>query len=371
MKNNDSRKKVYLEVMRIVACALVIFSHTSGFAFILLSPHSAFMQWPYLAIAMITRINVPTFFMISGALLLGKKSDYGDIIKRKIPRMAVVLLVFETFVYSFYFITGHNEKTESFRIGHLLYGFFSNDLNECYPYWFLYAYLGFLLALPLMQCIAAYLQKKDFIVLIAIHFAIKTFIPIVNLFLNEAGKECIVISEDFSVPFAAIKAFFYPLIGYYLDHAVDIRAMGAKTVRRLLYIAFAGITISCCCTYWEGRHLGFFTENYAELFDYVSAAVFFVVIKYISYRFSLKERKKGKKVAVRQAVCLIGSATFGIYLFDPLFRMIFYRNLEGFLSGILLLHPLTVSVVWLCFSMTLGGTVTLLLKKLPVFNQLL
>ena len=47
-----------------------------------------------------TRINVLLFFMISGALLLGKDYSYKDLLGRRIPRFAAVLFIASMLLYT-------------------------------------------------------------------------------------------------------------------------------------------------------------------------------------------------------------------------------------------------------------------------------
>lgn len=65
------QKKIYFEWMRILACGLVIFNHLEGYT--LYKSSIGMKQGLYMLLTMITRINVPLFFMISGALLLKKR----------------------------------------------------------------------------------------------------------------------------------------------------------------------------------------------------------------------------------------------------------------------------------------------------------
>ena len=48
---------------------------------------------------MCTRINVPLFFMISGALLLGKEETYEVVLKKRVPRICLDILIFEGILY--------------------------------------------------------------------------------------------------------------------------------------------------------------------------------------------------------------------------------------------------------------------------------
>lgn len=44
------------------------------------------------------------------------------------------------------------------------------------------------------------------------------------------GIEKVGIDSNFQVPFAFEKAFFYPLVGYYLEHNININKIKKKPV---------------------------------------------------------------------------------------------------------------------------------------------
>lgn len=64
--------------------------------------------------------------------------------------------------------------------------------------------------------------------------------------------------------------------------------------------------LSNFCTYYEGITTGAYTQNYVQLFDYLTSIVVFLIIKYI---FTVKQ---SEKVGVEKVICLGGSLTFGI-----------------------------------------------------------
>ena len=66
---NKNTRVTYYDVMRIIAIFLVVFNHLRGYS--LYSISSGWKQWIYFFMTMITRINVPLFLMVSGALILG------------------------------------------------------------------------------------------------------------------------------------------------------------------------------------------------------------------------------------------------------------------------------------------------------------
>ena len=64
MAERAARKKVYIELIRVLAFVLVMYNHLPGYTMYMYT--KGVKQFVYMYISMITRINVPLFFMISG-----------------------------------------------------------------------------------------------------------------------------------------------------------------------------------------------------------------------------------------------------------------------------------------------------------------
>ena len=84
------QKKEYYEILRILACALVIFNHTTGFS--LYQKTEGIKQIIYIFLATFTKINVPLFIMISGALLLKKSEDISVTLRKRVLRFVILLV---------------------------------------------------------------------------------------------------------------------------------------------------------------------------------------------------------------------------------------------------------------------------------------
>lgn len=218
----QNQKKIYFELMRILACGLVIFNHLKGYY--LYSMSNGIKQFMYMCLTMITRVNVPLFFMISGALLLKKDENIILILKKRILRIALVLFLFEGIILTVYKLIAIISGQEfEYTIISYLNGVLGNNLSGTGAYWYLYAYLGFLFMLPFMQRVAKKFTKEEFIMLLIVHFVVDSFIPLWNVIGDMLGFQSVRLCSDFVVPFAFTKAFFYPLIGYYLEYNIDIR----------------------------------------------------------------------------------------------------------------------------------------------------
>ena len=91
-------KRVYFDIMRVIACAQVIYGHKEGY--LLFMSTTGWKQFVYMSLTMITRLCVPLFFMISGALLLPKDEDFPTAFKKRFLRTFAVLLFFSTLLFA-------------------------------------------------------------------------------------------------------------------------------------------------------------------------------------------------------------------------------------------------------------------------------
>lgn len=356
----ERTKKVYYEWIRLVACFFVIFNHLKGY--VLFMNSSGMKQAFYMVLSVITKINVPLFFMVSGALLLERQENIITVLKKRISRICLGILFFELGIYvecRLYALA--QGRDYEFTVKRFIYGVFARELDETGAYWYLYAYLGFLCLLPLLQKLAKQMSRSDFYTLLTLHFVLQSLLPACNLLLTVTGNDSICIAGEFSVPLATSAAFFYPLAGYYLDHKTDIQAISKRKWTGLGTAVLTGIILSCLCVYLEGAA----SENYISLFDYLLAIAVFLFIKY-AVTIRIPKLSAGKAA---EAVCFMGSLTFGIYLLDHYFKLILYSGYEAFAESFL--PSLFASFGWCVVSMFLGGMTTWILKKMPLFCKIL
>lgn len=179
-------KTVYYEWLRLIACFLVIFNHLKGY--VLYQNASGIKQIGYMVVSIITKINVPLFFMISGALLLERQEDIVTVLRKRISRVCLVILLFSLGIYVECWLYALAQgRTYEFTLKRFLYGVFARNLDETGAYWYLYAYLGFLFLLPFLQKLAKQMSRSDFSVLVMLRFVILSVIPLCNGCLQFSG----------------------------------------------------------------------------------------------------------------------------------------------------------------------------------------
>ena len=92
-KRHSGREIIYIEILRIIALYLVLFNHTGNYGYSLYMVSQESRYYPiYLFLSVITVCNVPIFFMISGALLLGKEESLRVLFRKRIRKFLIVLI---------------------------------------------------------------------------------------------------------------------------------------------------------------------------------------------------------------------------------------------------------------------------------------
>ena len=158
----NGAKKIYLEILRILAILFVIFNHTGVNGFLLFSkyPNTSGQFWLYLFTSTFVTCAVPVFFMISGALLLSKDEDLTILWQKRILPMVIILLSV-SFLYYFDSLSYNLMKVDLETFFQKLY---SSNLKK--HLWFLYSYIAFLISLPFFRCLVKNLNDKYFLYLL-------------------------------------------------------------------------------------------------------------------------------------------------------------------------------------------------------------
>ena len=87
-------KKVYLELLRILAIIFVLFNHTRSLGYSLYAnTENPFSYWGSLSLSILCKAAVPIFFMVSGGVLLGRQETLKDLFRKRVLRFLNVILL--------------------------------------------------------------------------------------------------------------------------------------------------------------------------------------------------------------------------------------------------------------------------------------
>lgn len=364
-------RRTDLDAMRVIAIMLVLLNHLP--AYTMYYKGEGLCEVGYLFTALVTRINVPLFAMVSGALLLRREESFGDIWRKRISRMLCVVVVFQMALYLQRCIA-HDTAPKVWEFAGLV---LEGSHTGYVPYWFLYAYVGFLLALPFLRRIAQRMTRTDFWYLLGLHALLFTVPSLANFVLHEADLEGFKLSQLVMMPLACGVLLFFPLMGHYLD-SIDIRRITRRQWILLLSATLLGLLAAGGMTWWQGAHEKF-TQDYLNVFAYITTISAFLLIK------RLWAPKEGTPTADAQqepvavngtrqkrsgrAVSLLGTLCFGIYLLDNNLKEALWTPFANALQPTCSKYVITL--LWIALSITLCGLATWLLKRLPGFRKLL
>lgn len=220
-------RKPYLDVLRILAIFLVLFNHTEAFQHPFSHVPNSLLEFAALIASICDKAAVPLFFMISGALLLVREESIGQLLKKRVWRCVVVIAFLQVFQHGYaHFVHGATFGYMEF-LRHCVVGLDCQYGN--WAVWFLYAYLAYILMLPLLRVMVKHMTNPHFLYLFAVQILMCAFVP--------CGKT---VCSNW-LPFCD-AVFLYVLAGYYVEHRVDAEHIGKKHVLLLI----AG---SVCCVF--------------------------------------------------------------------------------------------------------------------------
>ena len=350
MENN---RKLHLDLLRMIAIFLVIYNHTgiTGCSYYY-DIHDSFWHWPLMEIAFVMRSCIPVFFMISGALLLGRNESLKDLYRKRILRFLIVLIAASMITYLY----NIREDFSQFSLWSFFYTLYSYE--HSHSYWFLYQYLGWLMCLPLLRKMAQAMEDRDFFYLIIVALAVRlmTFVPIA--FFGDPSST----SRYFTL-FLLDNTVLFPLLGYYMEQRMPDSAFNRKNAMILLAVfAAASIITLAAQNYWCSTVINWElggSEGYMLNLGFIPAIVLFYFSK------SLFLNNKASRLW-QKTITLFGSCSFGLYLFQHIYLIELddmpLRNIFGTYFG---------TVLWVVEICILGTAVAFVLKQIPGVKKLL
>lgn len=339
-----NKKQIYIELLRIIAIIFVLMVHTDMNAGFYQDPSSSiFTVIISLFVSTICNSAVPLFLMISGVTLLGRDESFKDLFFKRILRMLIVIPLFSMVQYIAMILM---KGEMSFDMMYYLQRLFEGNMTE--QYWYLYAYLAFLIALPVLRPLAQNMSEQGcrYMMVIAIAWSyipklLKTF-----TIFNVSG------SIDF---FFDGQLIFYPLIGYFIGRKLSEDKLH-KTYFYVLILSFVialnmGLEL---LAHKVSGEWGLYNLSVMPI-----TILIFVIIRILGARISSDK--------IGMVIAYLGSLSFGIYLVELIARRIW-------LPVYLKLCYATLGVVACCIYIVLayftGAVIAAVMKLIPGLKKL-
>ena len=355
------KKMLDIEIMRIVAIFLVIFVHTYEKGILLFSLYEPgdIRYFMYLPMSVCCSSGVPIFFMISGALILNKTNgtinDIKKIWTKKIPHMLLVLFVWSIIHY---IPVLHINANYRFDFLGFLKAFYTSD-NIYAHLWFLYAYIAYLMTLPILKKIANALTNVEYLYLFTLVLVFSMIVPTID-YLISYGK--IAMNSNIKPSWIGNVIFICPLIGYFLKCRIE-NFWTKKKILILWVVNIFTIMISCYMSYLQAKNTEVHNEIHS-LFSYVNAVTIFVSIQYFVKKVKCIEH-------LRVPLTKIGSSIFFIYLVNIKLLSFNQRFLMGgFYKYFSEFFPMTYAFLWCIMVMVVGFILFQIVSRIPIVRKL-
>jgi peptidoglycan/LPS O-acetylase OafA/YrhL len=258
--------------------------------------------------------------MISGALLLAKENESIKLVWRKrILKIAFILLVFSPLIYmERVFVDKFPPNLQSY-----FQRLYTGDIAT--PYWYLYAFIAYLISLPILRKLAKNLGEKEFFYIIGLSVIFTGLIPIFEYICNGFKYR---LNGNLS-QWILNTVVMYPVLGYLIEHKLNMQRI-KKYVPLIWFINILCIFISCCMTYLRMIDTGECSESTSQFFHNsfvsINAVAVFLSAKIYFENGNLKENHLVK------AIYKIAGASFGIYLlhvfiiYAPQLKALIFEN---------------------------------------------
>lgn len=315
-KPGNRRSKVYLEVMRIIAICLVVFCHmptyTDGFGQTLESPAG----WLHAVECLLARTAVPLFFMISGALLLGRRESMATVWKRRVLRIALVLACIWLVQYAYLCFAGETKFGVRTYLVTLLG--MDNSLVRMADFsvsWFLYTYLFLMMFLPLLRILAQKMRNRHYIYMLALQVGLCGVLPFVYACCTGTYH---VFPNSFAAPDDVLYGTFFMFMGYF----VETRCFHVLHEKKWLFRLVAAVVVCSLCSVYliQGcMHAG---ENHMISWSASACmATLPAIALYVLVRFAVLRLRPTPGLG--RGISAVGAGVFFVMLTENLWRKLF------------------------------------------------
>lgn len=290
------KRILYLDEVRSLAIILVVLGHL-----IRLFSHD-FTSWQICSgVFSLTRIGVPLFFTVSGALLLTRKHDIELFLEKRFKR---VFLPFAFWIIV-YLILGvliwHYSPTIDYFYG-IIFG--SHDLSSLF--WFIWSLIGVYFLIPVLS---SFIREYG-------DFGSK-YLIIITLILSLLYTIGFFDPQQIKYDFRIIFNFF-PVLGYFImgsfihNHEFKYSKRKMFLIGILLFIV--GITCHFIKIYYKG--LGSFALapiDFFDIFVVMETIGLFTAFKYADVKMISDKIKPIKEQTLGKVIVTFSSCSFGIY----------------------------------------------------------
>lgn len=351
MGEGIQQRKVYLDIMRFLAIIAVLLNHTSFFPYTMRHPVMDMGDAGMLFLSVLIKIGVPMFFMLSGALLMGKDEPLGTWMNKRVLRFCLAVLLFIILQIAYGGLRLDVPPTS-------LQGWCSYAArymqHPASVQWFMAAYLGFLLTLPFLRAMVRHMPNSHFICLFTLFLLLIAYMPCQHPLIK--WMPLLNFPQEKHI-------YIFLFLGYYLEHRLPIDKVKFKHLAGLTLLSLASIIYSATVC-----ELNRCFNHSAEICQaipcfqgcvFLPCATLYLLIKKACRCYSLPG-------GVTSLLGWCSQATFTIVITENILRNI-AANWINHMSLSLMGYSATVAVIAYLLGVPLG----VLCKQIPGLRQIL
>ena len=344
-------KRMDFELMRLLAIVLVVFNHSQGWGFELYqAPGVSQVNLNLsLLLGIVCKIAVPLFLLVSGGLLLDREEPISVVLRKRVLRIAAVLVVFSAILYLFWWRWGYVQPSPKDFLRRL----FSEGISA--PYWYLYLYLGLMLLLPLLRPMARALEDRHFLYLAALHLLLYGVAYSLGAAFGIGppnGSLRLYLAEPY---------LFYFLMGYYLACRMDWQRFDRRKLGISWLLAAAAVAVMFALA-----RLGLSRDGEIPINYHTSLIALPVFAVYASLHRLCEMHPPGP--GLRRVLSELGGCVFGAYLLEGILRHYLGPLYEALQPHI---HVLPACMIWVLAVTACGLGLTWLMRRIPAVRKLL
>lgn len=356
-------KKIDIELMRILAAFAVIFNHTDqGYLLFSCYDSHSLQFWFYLFLSACCEFAVPLFLMIAGSLLLSREPEsFSGFLKRKVLRMLLVLTIWS----AVYYVVQTAGDLSALSLTDFLRTLYTSRWAG--PFWYLYAYLAFLLTVPFLQRIAKALSDKEYLYLFGLVFLFSALLPTAECLLWNGQYH---LNSEFDLSWTRAEIFIFPLLGYFAAYRIpDI--WNRKRLGLLWLVNLATLVVSCYLTYRNGTESGALLTgslqriNIDDTFALLNTLTIFATCQYLC---------RGRKIPqpLKKTILSVGGTTFGIYLLHLLVMQLLENlGIADKIFETLNINYMVRALLYGVLVFAVGCGITQVCRKIPLVKQII
>lgn len=351
-----SGRQSYMDVIRIVACVLVIFVHISAIDWNICM--QAGHRWAVLnVINSLGMSGVPLFLMISGALFLREESELSfKYVWKKILTIFIAyigcLVVYNIFPFLRGALSWDLYTIKNHFIDNVLYG------GGVYHLWFLPILMVLYALSPMLK--SGFVSKKNCEYYLVLYAVFGLILPLILRY--DFGARSYV--ESFQYRFGIYG--LTELLGYFIAGHYLHDFAGRLSRKKLIATGCIGAVVMMVIivgNYYDGLRKGAPASNLstpASITCFIFACSFFLVVKGCMESYS--------STSGAGVLKYLASLTLGIYFIHPLLidKVLQFFELESLITNFAVLTVTRVIVI-----AVLSGMIIVILKKIPLLNKLL